>query len=461
MLSKGVSLMLTSLLCVVGCIRSERTDAYPPMQPGLYPLSDASQAPRQQDSASGLPASATLDSFIEAALSTHPSLRLHHARWARHHAQSQAALRWQDPVLTYTFAPLPIETRLGAQRHIISLEQPLPWPGREARASEVFKAQARAQAATFDAAYLTIRREVSDQYWALWHSERKLALLRAQQDLLEGIEQGTRAQVEVGRQPASALTRIAMKRVQLDERIQITRTDAQVQADRLLATLGVVDAPDVLASPLSSEPLASIELEEVDELVAHGVRPPHLLAMAHQTQSEREALELARLNNRPTFRLGAQWSLISASDAMTTPEAGRDAVMVKVGMSLPVWRDARHAKVEAAEAAIVASQSQEELALIAWAQRLRTTRTLILDVQRQLKVHETTLLPMARASFDMARGDYEVERAEFTAVLQTLDTLLVLQLAQLDLRTTLAQHMATWEWLKGQPATSITPKDAP
>ncbi len=453
-------LLLASLhsLLLTGCATTP-TPGAPLIAPGENAPWRASRAEDEQASP---PNDATLGAYLDAALSAHPTLQLQHARWARLEASTRAVWVIKDPVLMYTFAPLPIQTRLGAQRHIVSLEQTLPWPGIQERAVNVQAELADAQADTFDAAYLKLRHDITQHYWEVWHQEQRLDITHNQNVLLEGIEQGLRAQVETGRQPASSLSRIAIRRVQLDERIRSTQTSLEVAHARLLATMGL--RPDLTTTSLptlTSSPDTTVNIPEVTSLTKRGVLPPHITALAHQTRGMRAQLELTHHQNRPTFMLGAQWSVIGADETIAAPDAGRDAVMLKVGLSVPIWQGAQHARLEAAEVAVVVSQTDEALAIITWTSDLEVTRARILDLQRRLATHDTTLLPMARAGFDMARGDYEVERADFTALLDAVDTLLVLELSQLDLRAELARQITTWQWLEGRPSQPLDTEVSP
>ena len=102
----------------------------------------------------------SLETLLEFVTRQHPGLRADHARWRAQVASARAAGRWADPMVGYVFAPLPIETRLGPNRHTFSASQKIPWFSRTELSQDAEHAGARALARSFDAGYLAIRLEI-------------------------------------------------------------------------------------------------------------------------------------------------------------------------------------------------------------------------------------------------------------------------------------------------------------
>lgn len=381
-------------------------------------------------------ANASLDELLAHATRHHPRLRAEHARWEAQVSRTKAMGQWMDPMVGYTFAPLPIETRNGPIRHTVSVSQKVPWPGQtEARQREE-RAGADARARTFDASYIAIRLELEELYWSIWSIEKTITLLERELELLGVLERSLQARVEVGTRPASDLARLGLERARKADAIASLRARRQIEEAMLGQALGLpksyaVTFPETLR-PTNQPP--EVDLEAIIDATP---TPPHLAALSDEIERRRARQETIALQKRPTFEVGAQWSLIGGGgnvDASGEDHSqhaagnpGRDAVMLRVGVTLPIWTKAIDARRDEAAASTLAASAELEQARHIWSARLRSSLTGARDAHRQIILIEGTLLTQARATFDMVRGDYEANATEFSALLEVIETTYMLE----------------------------------
>ncbi|MEM1349242.1 MAG: TolC family protein, partial [Myxococcota bacterium] len=342
----------------------------------VNPPSQTLGAPKLRGASSALPNPASadpLDSLVEAALARHPALKAQHARWRAEEARVDAEGRWANPIVGYTFAPLPIETRLGPNRHTLTTSQRIPWVTHTKTSKGVARAGAKVMAERFDARYIAIRLEVEQLYWALWSHHEERRVLRRVLSLMETIEVGLRSRVEVGARPASELARAGLQRARLFDRVTALESVCHAHEAALGRALGLTRAHsptfDGSIAPSSEPP--SVDLEET---LAGLEFAPHLRALDAEITKRRAELAAAALDRKPSFELGAQWSIIGQRDA-DIERNGRDAVLMRVGVSLPVWTRSTQAKLDAAEAKIVAAKADLEHERLAWLAALRDPNT--------------------------------------------------------------------------------------
>lgn len=412
-----------------------------------------SQAPDRQAPPHG---SATLEELVAFATAHHPKLRSDHARWRAQVEQTRAVGRWADPMVGYTFAPLPIETRLGPNRHTLAASQKIPWPTRSRADQSVASSQADALAHDYDARYLSTRLGIELLYWSLYAIEREQGVLRRELALLDSLEAGLSARVEVGAKPASELSRVGLLRVRLSDRLaSLAAREAELNA-KLGEAMGLATPHDAVfqgdLKPMSPLP----RLGDLEAMLAKTPTPPHLRALKERVTTRRKQRELAELDRMPNFEVGAQWSLIDEGEAMAQGR-GRDAVMLRVGVSVPIWEGATAAKIDASDARIVQAEATHEAARQSWLASLRATLTRAQDANRRVQLLEGTLLEQARATFEMVRGDYEAERAEFGALLRSVRDIHELEIDLIRARVQREREHARWRALLGRPVFEETP----
>ncbi len=437
-----------SLVLVVGSMVGCAAPRATPSE--LSPVAPFTPLRQTKDAPEAPPVDAPLDALLDHATRHHPRLRADHARWRAQTERIEAAGRWADPKVGYTFAPLPIETRLGANRHTVTVGQHIPWPTTTEADRDVAEAAARGLARRVDAAYVATRLELEQLYWSLYALDGEQRVLARELTLLGSLAAGLEARVEVGARPASELSRIALMQGKLADRIAGLDARRQALEAQLGRALGLPRAhrvafPDDV--PLSGAP-PELDLEGALEGTP---APPHLRALAAEVarrQAERERVGLERL---PNFEVGAQWAIIDAVEGVGGEEAGRDAVMLRVGVSVPLNTGATQARMDASEASVVEAQARLEGERQRWLADLRAAHARAWDAHRRIERLEKSLLVQARATFEMVRGDYEAERAEFGALLRAVGDIHELELALARSRADRERHIARWEALLGRP----------
>ena len=399
----------------------------------------------------------TIKNLIEGAAEHHPSLRAEHAAWlAQTHRANQALYTLPFPTLTYTFAPLPIETRLGAQKHSVAISQMLPWPGQNKLSHQVLTLAAEAREHTFDQTYLSLRFQITRAYWTLWANQQRQTLVNQQITLIQSIIQTAQVSVSTGKQPASNLAQLSMKETRQVDKLAALQSSQDTLGKSLMllseGDLNNYNISDFEQVFRAQPPLSPPSITPRDVLA--GEPPPHILALLTRQKSIEQKLARQKLDQRPSILLGAQWSQIENNTSLPAPEAGRDAIMLKVGFTLPVWQKQLRAKADEIEAQTLENQYKIEQARLDWEQELHTTYDAILDTSRHLELLENTLMPQAKSSFELTLGDYTSAQTSVASLLNAMDDLLSIQLEVVDTKMKLANLLAYWEFITATPHTT-------
>lgn len=391
----------------------------------------------------------TLAEYIQLAWRQHPALAAQHARWRAQALRVRAAMRWSDPIISYMFSPLPIETRLGPQRHSMSVMQVIPWLSKPWQQAHVERARARVQESLFDAKFLQVRHDVENLYWSIWALEQEDRLLRARALLYKSLEVSAGARVKVGRSQLSELAHISLLRSKLDDRRKAVRARRMALDAMFSAALGLPSSTVVSMNPHVMPP-EYLPAQSVDELVEWSAAHPDLNVSRHRKKVQEEQRSRVLLNMRPDFEVGAQWSQVS-SQGILAEHAGRDALMFRVGVHIPMFWDAERARTDAASASVVAASSDLELRRQARAAKVRVAYVRAQEARRRVLWLEHTLIPQAQAAFDMVRGDYEVGRAKWSRLVAAMDAWFVLDESLFMEKAHLAKTLAQLTWLVGRP----------
>ena len=437
-------------LLITGCATpgaASSTTFESPVGATLSPLASARDQERGEPPAEG----ASLELLLDYATRHHPRLHAEHSRWEAQIARTNATGQWMDPMVGYMFAPLPIETRLGPNRHTFTASQKIPWPGQTGTMQAAEQARTDALAKTFDASYVAVRLEIQELYWSLWALAREEQVLVREIALLDSLEQSLQARVEVGTRPASELSRLGLERVQLADELAALGAKREVQEAMLGQALGM-NTPYKVRFDESIRPERQPLEADLEARLADTPTPPHLEALANEIESKRAKQEIVALQKRPSFEVGAQWSLIGKGESMAD-NRGRDAVMLRFGVTLPIWTGALDAKRDEALASVLEARARLELARQQWLAQLRENDTRARDAHRRVQLIEGTLLEQASATFEMVRGDYEANQTEFSALLSATKTIYALEREAIRQRAARQRYIDRTDALLGKPLT--------
>ena len=197
-----------------------------------------------------------------------------------------------DPVLRWGEMIESVETRVGPQQRVLSLQQALPWPGTLGARSGA--AMARHEAADADLHDVSVRVAAAvRRAWAraAWLSETRIVTAR-QLSLVQSLEASVRAGYEAGVGRYGDLLQVQLEVARLEDRL--LGLDDQTEAARanLNAALGrdpssALDLPTRLVDPVPST--ATLDV----------ANHPQLATLDHRVNAARLDAVAARQAGRP------------------------------------------------------------------------------------------------------------------------------------------------------------------
>ena len=126
---------------------------------------------------------------------------------------------------------------------------------------------------------------------------------------------------------------------------------------------------------------------------------------------------------------------------MPTPNAGDDALLFSVGLSVPIWQSAHERASQASQADARAERASRQAALDAAQSQLETALSRLSETHRRAVLYRGSMLPQAEAAYHSVMGAYTAGRGSVVAMLLAQRELLELSLG---LQRVLADHARAW-----------------
>ncbi len=246
----------------------------------------------------------------------------------------RASGRIPDPSLRFGWSPLPLETRNGPVLFSIAIMQKIPWPGVLSNTRALARSDIKAAMLNRDLAALELRSSIA----GLWS---EMFIIRSTMEFLEG--ESARLQVLY----STASARYETGQVNLSELLRLENRIILIEADQYRLELNLEAKESEMGSVLgrswtenfrwsSSLPDVVSFLPQMNAGIEVDSFP-----LARRSSIELEetitAEELTRQLTRPSFEIGATWSVIGEpSIEMGAVDEGADGLMVFAGLSLPL-----------------------------------------------------------------------------------------------------------------------------
>lgn len=401
--SVGLGLMLAA-----GCAASQEAATVRALQATASRYAPATRASEPPE------LNGDLGAYVAYAMHQSPELRAAFNRWRAAVQRIAVARKLPEPVLTYQAFIQQVETRVGPQRHRLSIRQMFPWPTELMAAADAASLAAEARQRRFDALALAVKQKVAKRYWELWRLQRLHQIALDEERVLEALEHSVRARVEAGKASTSELLQVQLTLARHRDHHAAHAEAIRAQSAQLVAAIGA--SPGTRTPVKAPPPAGGLPKRDTAALLEEAARHPRLQRFASLAASNEAAARQAAAQRLPQFGVGFSW-IETGQAPIETPESGKDPLLLSLSMTLPVWQGAYSNAQQAARADAEAQRAEQQAALRNIQALLQTASADLRDANRRIALYANTLLPQARFEFESVRGNYQVGRATIAELL--------------------------------------------
>lgn len=384
-------------------------------------LGQAQDIPRQD-------VDSQLEEYLHLAVEQNPELRsAYHDYLASLESIPQAGAL-PDPEFTFGYFINPIETRLGPQNARFSVGQMFPWFGTLGARKAVKSSESEAQFRAFQQQSNKLFYEIKSTWYDLFVMQRRIAIAEEHSDILETLEELAIQNYEDGN---TSQADVLQAQIELDDvRVQLDNLQGDHEVLRRnfaeLLNTDSVDLPDSMSVTSQSLPYTE------DQLQAKMIEQnPELDQLEAKQQASREAIRAAKLDGRPKFGVGMEYILTGQSD-MEIIDSGRDAMMLRATVQIPLYRGKYRAQKKQAELqnrSVKHQQSSRENRLqTQFEESLRDYK----NAERDLQNYTDRQIERTRQAIDVLTEDYASADTDFEEILRLQRRLLNYQEGQAE-----------------------------
>lgn len=345
-----------------------------------------------------------------------------------------------DPTVSVGVFALPIETRLGVQRVRFGAMQTFPNKKLLLAKESALNYQANASGQKGAVRQLAINFQIKKAYYQLYQLEKSKEILQRNIRLLEGLNQLALTKVESGKGSTAEVLKVRLKIQGLQQQLAIleqqqkspTSTINQLLDRDFEVEIDVVDSLGLATIPYSMEEIAT-EIQ-----YAH----PLMKMYSFEKEVARQNLRVNQLNKKPVISAGIDYIVMDKLENFDFARNGRDVIMPKAAVSIPLYKEKYAAK-----------QREEELKIKTLTTKQEQAKNEFLGAVHQAFIRYETVqlnLELYREQIRTTQGIINVLETQYSAEGKGFDELLQMQISLVDydllmLKEVVKSHIAKAE----------------
>jgi outer membrane protein TolC len=249
-----------------------------------------------------------------------------------------------NPQLGVGIPALRPETRLGPQMMMVSASQMFPWFGTLKSKEEVVISMSKAKYEQISVVKLDLFYQVKSAYYQLYFLEQKQAIIKENIDLFESLESISLAKVESGQATLADVLRVQTKLQSLRQQLLMIDNQKLVFESNIneltkQPTSTKIQLEDSLVLPVLEYDLATFK-SKIES------NHPLITQINYQIEQSNNTITVNSNMNKPTLGLGLEYSLVGQRTDANPMNNGRDILVPKVMLSIPIYRKSYQAKIE-------------------------------------------------------------------------------------------------------------------
>lgn len=360
----------------------------------------------------------SLDSLLNKAYLKNPEINALRLEYEAALQKAPQVGQLQDPTIGIGVPALRPETRLGAQVLMLSATQMFPWFGTLNAKKDVVLTMAKSKYERITVAKLNIDYKLKTAYFNLALINEEQSIMNKNIRLLEVLEKVTLAKVESGKTLFSDVLTVQMKRAELQNQVLILESQKSRFSGEINEVLNEDIDSQVIIDSLSIS-LANInyDLEAFKTKIENN--HPLINQIDWNIETSQNELALNTKSGLPSFGLGLDYSLINNRTDANPAFNGRDILVPKLMLTLPIYRKSYSAK-----------KQEETLKIEAYGfQKEQLTNLILRNIQTFKSEYDASVISyeLAQSQIKRLNSTYDILLIDYSTKAQRFNELMQIQ----------------------------------
>lgn len=381
------------------------------------------QAVAQQPDSTGT----QLEQYLLQAAENNPSLKAEYRRYLSALENEPQITALPDPELSFGYFISPIETRVGPQQARFGLTQMFPWFGTLGARGDAVSEMARARFEGFREARNKLFFNVQKQWYSLYQIDEAIRIMQENISILETYESLAIRRYEAGQVGQVDVLRVQIEKEDLKTRLELMKDNRKVSLQKFRELLNTNSGENIITADSLESRKLELSLPEIEQQTM--TQNARLSKLDYEAASAKSSVEAARKDGLPKFGLGIDYVATGERDMVLT-DNGRDAIMARAGIQIPLYRKKYRAKEKQAQINLHTVRDEQAAAQNRIQTQLEQAIRDYNDAQRRVSLYREVQIQRTRQAINILTEQYATSATDFEELLRLQRKLLDYELAR-------------------------------
>ena len=369
----------------------------------------------------------TLSDYLTYAALSDPGLEAVFYRWKSALQRVFQVKSLPDPMFTYAYFISEVETRVGPQRQKFGISQTFPWFGKLSLREDKAVKAANVLQQKYESTKLKVFYKVIKAYCEYYYVGRSVALTKENIDWLSFLETMARNNFRTGKASHADVIKTQVELGKLKNRLQSLH---ELRRPMMAKFNAVLNRPHNLHIPLPDN-ISEKEITFSDEQLFEWLKKENseLKALDHTIAKEKTQIDLARKNFFPDITFGVEYIETDDTAMPGINDSGKDPVITKISINLPIWRNKYHAAKKEAKASYMASKKDRIEMENNLLNDLEMAIYYFRDAERKISLYKNMLIPKTEQCLKITMEAFSTGTSDFLDLIDVQRTLLEFNLS--------------------------------
>jgi len=368
-----------------------------------------------------------LNQLIKIAMQANPDLKSKKLAWQSLIQQYPQAVALSDPRIAYTESVNPIETRLGPQDRVLSLNQKIPFKGKLGLKGALVKKDISMAKVRYQKASRDLIVTIKKSFFELVYIENAIRLSLQNKRVLERITHIATTGYATSASTLNDVAKAQSQYAQVSYDVQLLEELRATEKTRLNTLLNRNPEQKFTINPYAQVP-AEFK-HRLENLYQWADNNEELKIADFVVQKSTLQAKLARYSSLPDFDFGVRYTQIGESDVQGLSRSGRDGVALSLGMNLPFNRSKNKAIKEQARLNQLKKVEDKKALQNSIRNSIKVNLFKLKNSQRLITLYGGKLIPQAKRAMQIAELQQRENKGSVAQYLETQSTALNFQLA--------------------------------
>jgi len=329
-----------------------------------------------------------------------------------------------NPSISFGYFLENVETAAGPQEFKIGITQKIPWFGKRKADENAQTAKAKMAFAQLEKIRLSITHEVRKVWYDYYYLTRITDLTQQNFELIQNWDSVIRSKYVTSRTGHPDLIKTQIELIQLEDDLLSLENQKQPLLESFQSLLNREEFLEIIVPDSFSFTWLNMDKSKLIETIKH-FNPDLWMAQAELEMSQAK-LKRAKLNRLPDFGIGLE--KIGTGEKDGSVFSGKDPVVAKISLDLPVWFRKNKSAIKSAKFAQESIEQKINSVENKLLSKLEKILYELKESERKVKLYQNVLIPKGLESLGATEKAYRSDKIDFLSLVDAQQRLLTFQM---------------------------------